>query len=94
MGQAVDRATVTFRGTVQGVGFRFTVKRLATAYPSVSGQIRNLSDGTVELLAEGPKENISGLIIAISEHMQDYVSSTEQAWSTGPREFEGFSIGF
>ena len=94
MGVAVDRATIIFHGTVQGVGFRYTVRRLAKTYPTVSGQVRNLSDGSVELIAEGLKANISILLQDILRYMNEYVSSTEQQWSTGPREYEGFSIGF
>lgn len=41
---------VFYDGRVQGVGFRYTVKSLATEF-DVSGWVRNLSDGRVELLA-------------------------------------------
>ena len=41
---------VFFSGRVQGVGFRYTVKRLASGY-EVSGWVRNLPDGRVELQA-------------------------------------------
>ncbi len=40
------------RGRVQGVGFRWFVQRVAKLH-SVYGYVRNLSDGSVYILAEG-----------------------------------------
>ena len=44
-------------GDVQGVGFRFFAQRAAARH-QVVGFVRNLSDGRVEALAEGPLENV------------------------------------
>ena len=46
---------ILYSGRVQGVGFRYTVRTLATGY-EVTGTVRNLPDGRVELTAEG-REN-------------------------------------
>jgi len=40
---------VRYRGCVQGVGFRYTARRLAEGFP-VAGYVRNLSSGEVELV--------------------------------------------
>jgi len=48
-------------GLVQGVFFRSETRRVAKNL-NVKGWIRNLSDGRVEVLAEGEKENIDKLI--------------------------------
>ena len=45
------RRRVLFHGRVQGVGFRYTTASIARRYP-VLGFVRNLSDGSVELVAE------------------------------------------
>ncbi len=45
------RRRVLFRGRVQGVGFRYTTKSIARRHPVV-GFVRNLPDGSVELVAE------------------------------------------
>ena len=46
------RRRLIYSGRVQGVGFRYTTASIARRY-AVSGFVRNLSDGTVELVAEG-----------------------------------------
>ena len=44
-------------GDVQGVGFRFFVQRAAARH-QVVGFVKNLNDGRVEALAEGPAESV------------------------------------
>ena len=46
------RLQVLFSGRVQGIGFRYTVKQTALGY-EVTGWVKNLADGRVELLVEG-----------------------------------------
>ena len=48
------------RGRVQGVGFRFFVEREAHML-GVAGWVRNNSDGSVEVLAMGSREQLMGL---------------------------------
>ncbi|HWQ92492.1 MAG TPA: acylphosphatase, partial [Clostridia bacterium] len=48
---------IYYSGSVQGVGFRYTVKSAATGY-EVTGVVRNLPDGRVEMLAEGTKPEL------------------------------------
>ena len=43
---------IIFKGQVQGVGFRYTTHRVAGRY-DVTGFVRNLPDGTVEMLVQG-----------------------------------------
>lgn len=46
-----DRRRVVYHGRVQGVGFRYTVASIARRHP-VRGYVRNLPDGTVELVVD------------------------------------------
>ena len=45
------------RGDVQGVGYRFFAQRAAARH-QVVGYVRNMPDGSVEAVAEGPASNV------------------------------------
>ncbi len=58
---------VFYEGKVQGVGFRYTVKRIATGF-EVVGSVKNLPDGRVELLAGSEDEpEVTAFLEAIEE---------------------------
>jgi acylphosphatase len=57
---------VFYEGWVQGVGFRYTCKRLAQGY-EVCGWVRNLPDGRVELQCSGELGEVDGFLNAIGE---------------------------
>lgn len=67
---------VLYRGWVQGVGFRMTARRLAQNF-RVAGFVRNLADGQVELLAEGPAEEVDGFLRAVQEAMSGYIQGVD-----------------
>ena len=79
------------RGRVQGVLFRnFTVK-WATYY-EVNGTVRNLIDGTVEIVAEGNKGNLEKLISKLSIGPEAaIVTGLDIAWGANTGKFKGFS---
>jgi acylphosphatase len=56
---------VIFEGRVQGVGFRYAVKELARGF-EVCGWVKNLPDGTVELLAAGEPGELADFIREIT----------------------------
>lgn len=53
-------------GVVQGVGFRAFSERTARKL-GLTGWVRNLADGRVELLAEGDRQVIDALIAALAD---------------------------
>lgn len=57
---------VFFEGRVQGVGFRWTAKTIARGY-EVTGWVRNLPDGRVEMKLSGEADEVDGFIEAIEE---------------------------
>ena len=85
---------VFFSGTVQGVGFRFTAERLARRFP-VTGYVRNLEDGRVEVTAEGEETQLVEFLTAIrASGMKDYIRDVEARWSDSKDCFKRFSIAF
>jgi acylphosphatase len=87
----MTRQVCHFSGQVQGVGFRYTTARLAQGY-AVSGFVRNLPDGRVELVVEGPAGEIAGLLSAIGDQMAGCVTAVERQTSPATGEFDGFSV--
>jgi len=66
------RRRVYYSGRVQGVGFRYTSRRLAQER-AVGGDVRNLPDGRVELVAEGEEAEVEALLEAIHQRLDDYI---------------------
>ena len=87
------RLGVKFFGRVQGVGFRWNVKDVSSGY-SVTGYVKNLSDGSVEMLAEGEEEEILSFLVAVEERMLGYVTESSQIAREGERQFSDFKITY
>ncbi len=86
------RMRVLYSGQVQGVGFRYTVKSVATGF-DVTGTVRNLPDGGVELVAEGSKDELDAFRQAIRESGLDHFIRNEAiSWQDARSEFRGFEI--
>lgn len=81
-------------GAVQGVGFRDFVERRAREL-DLEGTVRNRPDGTVEVVAEGPR----GAVEAFQQHLRqgprmaavERVEVTEEP-ATG--QFRGFEVSY
>jgi len=63
---------IIFVGHVQGVGFRFTAHRMAGRH-QLTGFVRNLRDGNVEVVAQGSAGDIEDCIRDIKESFPGYV---------------------
>jgi acylphosphatase len=81
---------VRYTGRVQGVGFRYTAQWLAERFP-VGGYVRNLPDGSVELVAQGEAEQVDAFLAAVAERMAGYIERTEVREET-PGGYHGFRI--
>lgn len=92
-GQIMVARHIIFMGSVQGVGFRFTAHRIAKLH-QLKGYIRNLPDGTVEMLAQGYTEDIDDCIQNIKESFAGYIRETNiQELPPDPR-YKDFKITF
>jgi len=87
------RATVIYTGRVQGVGFRSQVNQIAKFF-SCSGFVKNLSDGTVELVVEGTGREVRGMVEKVNDRMQDYWHEIKIDERTGYAHFSEFSIQY
>jgi len=67
---------VIFQGNVQGVGFRYTAQQIAREY-DVTGLVRNLPDGTVEMLIQGPPQDIDNCIQEVQDFFTGYIRDTQ-----------------
>jgi acylphosphatase len=88
----MERAEVTFFGTVQGVSFRAYTRRYAIA-AGVHGWVRNRPDGSVEAVLEGERKDIEGVIHRLcAEYPVAEVERFEVQWSPSTGEFDSFAI--
>ncbi|MEW6161284.1 MAG: acylphosphatase [Verrucomicrobiota bacterium] len=86
------RVQIFYSGRVQGVGFRYTVKSLAAGF-EVTGMIRNLEDGRVEMVAEGTRAELEAFQAAIGEsEVGPFIRHADVTWSQAQNEFRGFII--
>jgi len=83
---------IFYEGNVQGVGFRWSVKHIAKGF-DVTGWVRNLPDGRVELQASGEPGELRGFLDAIaqSELRAHIKGQNESALSAAP-DMRGFEI--
>lgn len=87
--ESKERLTLLVSGEVQGVGFRAFVRRHALDL-GLAGYAENLSDGRVEVVAEGERTDLEALLVKLKNGpAHALVTSLEQAWGevTG---LEGF----
>ena len=89
---ARQRVQMFYSGRVQGVGFRYAVKALVAGY-EVVGTVRNLSDGRVELVAEGERDELEAFLTAITESgLRRFIRGTEIGWGEPLGKLSGFEI--
>lgn len=80
---------IRYTGSVQGVGFRYTARSLARHYP-VGGWVRNLPDGRVEMVIEGPQAEVDACLKDIRDYWGSMIAdeAIEECDVTGLVSFE------
>ncbi len=85
------QATILFSGTVQGVGFRYTTLNYARDI-ELKGCVKNLSDGRVEICAQGSKRSIENLVKQLQKHFQGYVTGHQINFADIENQWTDFKI--
>jgi len=84
---------IIFTGRVQGVGFRFTAHRIARLN-QLKGYVRNLSDGSVEMLAQGYTEDVDDCIENIKDSFAGYLREVKIEKVAHNPKYTDFKITF
>lgn len=80
-------------GKVQGVGFRATARRFAQEL-QLSGYAVNLPDGTVEICAQGNREEVESFLSKLQQEFVGYIEAVVPQWRPAKTVYKGFSIKF
>ena len=75
------------------MGFRFTAESVASSL-GVSGWVKNLQGGDVEIIAEGTEEVLKDFISRMEEEFGSYIKNKQIDWATATGEFKDFGIRF
>ena len=86
-----ERRTVYFSGHVQGVGFRYTTRSVASRF-ALTGYVRNLPDGRVELVAEGEMPELNAFFAEIRDQLGSHIRSERGDSQAASGEFADFEI--
>jgi len=85
---------VIYEGRVQGVGFRYATKEVAKGF-EVTGWVKNLIDGSVEVLVKGEDTEVNEFlheIVEESEIAHHIKSSHQETLTELPERTNGFII--
>ena len=91
-GESVARM-VYYTGRVQGVGFRATVVEIARNHP-VTGWVKNLDDGRVQIFVEGSEEDVKKFLAAVRSRWQKNIEKEETEEKKPTGEFKNFSVRY
>ena len=84
---------IVFSGNVQGVGFRFTALNVANRY-NLTGYVRNMPRGEVEMLVQGQEEVIDGCVRDLEDSFAGYIRQTDVKTATPDSKITDFKITF
>lgn len=87
----MERRAITFRGRVQGVGFRATAAALARDVP-VSGWVRNEPDGSVRLEVQGLPADVRRFLQLLDQRLGRLVTSQDVVVLAVEPEETGFRV--
>jgi acylphosphatase len=89
----MQQAHIYYKGSVQGVGFRWRARKSAESF-NLTGWVKNLPDGRVELLVQGNKNDITGFIDLLDKNLAGYILQKDINWQPAKVIFKEFEIRF
>ena len=89
----LEQRKLHYSGMVQGVGFRYTARRIASRF-DVTGYVQNLTDGRVLLVAEGRPDELDRFLGAVRSGLGDYIRDTSEETSPAAGRFGHFDIQY
>jgi acylphosphatase len=93
MSTTPQRHTVYFAGHVQGVGFRYTARSIARGY-DITGFVRNLPDGRVELVVEGAPREVEAFLREVRDRFSNQIRDERSDVRAATGEFAAFEIHY
>jgi acylphosphatase len=85
---------VLYEGYVQGVGFRWSIRHIAKGF-EVTGWVRNLPDGRVELQVNGKDEEVCAFLDAIAQsELRAHIRKQTETKLEKPVIARGFEIRY
>jgi len=92
--QVMISLQVFYEGHVQGVGFRFTVRHIAKGF-DVTGWVRNLPDGRVELQVTGVEDEVRAFLDQVTQsELHSLIRETAENKLNEPVPTRGFEIRY
>jgi len=88
-----QQAHILFKGSVQGVGFRWAARKYAVSN-NLNGWVKNLPDGKVEIVVQGEKDAIIDFINDMEETMGGYILEKRVDFQELQQDFNDFEIRF
>ena len=86
-----ERRLVYYSGRVQGVGFRYTTHAIARKH-DVSGYVRNLPDGRVEVVVEGRRQELEAFLREVRDRFSGHIRDERPDVEPATGEFSGFDV--
>jgi acylphosphatase len=84
---------IIYKGNVQGVGFRYTSQRIANRH-HLTGYVKNLPEGSVEMLAQGKLQDVDDCIEEIQESFGGYIRLAQMNEVPPNPGYTSFNITF
>jgi acylphosphatase len=88
---SVTGCRVVYTGRVQGVGFRYRAVEIARNF-RVTGWVKNLPTGQVELWAEGNEDDVKAFLAAVRSAWGTFIRGEQADWESATGRYSAFDV--